>query len=186
VSLSEFWNSNHSWLIGATTVIAMSYSRFNTPPTSRSSTTCARYHTLACVYALALVVLWIVVASTPDIVGALTKQSSGGPTANLKDSLDLPVYAAVLVTVLATSVPPFATLDLVLRRFCQDLAEIPWEAQRLSTALRHQTWMPEDKFEAKVRRALHEANFRDEAISFSSERTPQALWTRITALQNYI
>jgi hypothetical protein len=185
VSLSEFWNSNHSWLIGATTVIAMSYSRFNTPPTSRSSTTCARYHTLACVYALALVVLWIVVASTPDIVGALTKQSSG-PTANLKDSLDLPVYAAVLVTVLATSVPPFATLDLALRRFCQDLAEIPWEAQRLSTALRHQTWMPEDKFEAKVRRALHEANFRDEAISFSSERTPQALWTRITALQNYI
>jgi hypothetical protein len=46
--------------------------------------------------------------------------------------------------------------------------------------------MPEDKFEAEVRHVLHKANFSDEAISFSSERTPQALWTRITALQKYI
>ena len=95
------------------------------------------------------------------------------------------MYAAVLVTVLA-GVPPFGTFDLALRRFFQDLAEIPWEVQRLSKALRQRTWIPEDKFEAEVRYVLHEANFSDEAISFSSERTPQALWTRITVLQKYI
>jgi hypothetical protein len=183
VNLGDLWNLYHSWLIGGVTVIAMSYSRFNTPPTSRSSTTWARYHTLACIYTLVLIVLWIVVAGTPDIAGALTKQTD--LAANWKDSLDLPVYTAVLVTVLA-SVPPFGTFDLALRRFFQDLAEIPWEVQRLSKALRQRTWIPEDKFEAEVRYVLHEANFSDEAISFSSERTPQALWTRITVLQKYI
>lgn len=183
MNLSDFWTSNHSWLIGLLTVITTSYSRFNTPPTSRSSTTWARYHILACVYTLTLVVLWIVLASTPDIVGALTKQA--GLTTNWKDSLDLPVYAGVLLTVLA-SVPPFVTFDLAVRRFFQDLAEIPWEVQRLSHALRQRTWIPEDKFEAEVRDVLRRANFSDDAISFSSERTPQALWTRITVLQKYI
>jgi hypothetical protein len=182
-NLSEFWNLNHSWVIGAVTMIVMSYSRFNTPPTSRSSTTWARYHTLACVYTFALVVLWIVVASTPDIVEALTKQT--GLAASWKNSLDLPVYAAILVIALA-SVLPFSAFDSAMRRFFQDLAEIPWEAQRLSIALRRRTWVPEDKFEAEVRNVLHGANFSDEVISFSCERTPQALWTRITALWKYI
>ena len=182
----------HSWLIGGVTVIAMSYNRFNTPDdsngarreqTSRSSTTWARYHTLASLYALVLVVLWIVMVSTPDIVAALTQTAQLG--GSWKD-LDTPVYVAVLVTLLASSVPPFSTFDLAVRGFFQHLAEIPWEAQRLSGALRKRTWIPDEKFELQVRTALHEANFSDEEISFSSERTPQALWTRIAVLQQYI
>jgi len=161
----------------------MSYSHFNTPPTSRSSTTWARYHTLACVYTLVLIVLWIVLSNTPEIVGVLTSQTA--LPAKWKKSLDMPVYTAVLVTVLA-GVPPFNTFDLAVHRFFQGLAEIPWEAQRLSKALRQRTWIPEDRFEAEVRDLLHKANFSDEVISFSSERTPQALWTRITILQKYI
>lgn len=174
---------NYSWLIGVVTVTAMAYNRFNTPPTSRSSTTWARYHTLACLDVLVLVVLWIVLANAPDIVQVLAPQA--GLNGYLK-GLDRPVYAAVLITVLASSVPPFSTFDLALRRFFQDLAEIPWEAQRLSSALRQRTWIPDERLEAEVREALHEANFGDEAISFSSERTPRALWTRITVLQKYI
>jgi hypothetical protein len=173
----------HSWLIGAVTVIAMSYNRFNTPPTSRSSTTWARYHTLACLDVLVLVVLWIVLGNAPDIVEALAPEA--GLNGYLK-GLDQPVYTAVLITVLASSVPPFSGFDLALRGFFQDLAEIPWEAQRLSSALRQRTWIPDDKLEAEVRETLHDANFSDEAISFSSERTPIALWTRITVLQKYV
>ncbi|MBV8774643.1 MAG: hypothetical protein JO166_20255 [Deltaproteobacteria bacterium] len=181
--LNESFPNCQSWLIGGVTVIAMAYNRFNTPPTSRSSTTWARYHTLACLDVLVLVVLWIVLANAPQIVQVLA------PKAGLDvylEGLDRPVYAAVLITVLASSVPPFSTFDLGLRRFFQDLAEIPWEAQRLSSALRQRTWIPHEKLEAEVREALHEAKFGDEAISFSSERTPRALWTRITVLQKYI
>jgi hypothetical protein len=180
--MNNFWMANHSWVIGAVTVIAMSYSRFNTPPTSRSSTTWARYHMVSCFYTLTLIVSWIVLASTPDIVEALTKHS--GLAAGWK-GLALPVYAAVLVTVLA-SVAPFSTFDSAVRRFFQRLANIPWEAQRLSSALRHRTWIPEDKLVADVRDELHKADFSDEDISFSCERTPQALWTRITTLYKYI
>jgi hypothetical protein len=176
------WNEHYSWVIGAVTVIAMSYSRFNTPPTSRSSTTWARYHMLSCFYTLTLIVSWIVLAKTPGIVNALTKQAVN--VAVWKD-LDLPVYTAILVTVLA-SVPPFDKFDSAVRRFFQRLANIPWEAQRLSSALRHRTWIPEDKLVADVRDELHKANFSDEDISFSCERTPQALWTRITTLHKYI
>jgi hypothetical protein len=183
MNLSDLFVTYHSWLIGRVTVVAISYDRFNTPPTSRSSTTWARYHTLACLDVLVLVVLWIVLANALDIVEPLAQQA--GLKVDLK-GLDKAVYAAVLITVLASSVPPFSTFDLRLRRFFQDLAEIPWEAQRLSSALRRRTWIPDDKLEAEVREALHQANFSDEAISFSSERTPRALWTRITVLQKYV
>jgi hypothetical protein len=181
--LTNFWKLDHSWWIGLVTVIAMSYSRFNTPPTSRSSTTFLRYHALAFSYTLVLIIFWIVVANTPDIVGALAGLAK---TAEWKNTLDWPVYIAVLVTLLA-SVPPFAKIDSAVRRFFQTLARIPWEVQRLSAALRQRTWIPEDEFEAKVREVLlRDADFPDEAISFSSERTPQALWTRITVLQKHI
>jgi hypothetical protein len=60
------------------------------------------------------------------------------------------------------------------------------QAQRLSAALRQGTWIPDDEVEEKVRKVLHKASFTDDAISFSPERTPQALWTRVSVLQMHI
>ena len=182
MSLDACWDSYHSWFIGGIVVVATSYSRFNSPPTNRSSTTWLRYHALACVYTLAIATTWVVLANAPELLEAL------GATADLTKpirALDAAVYAAVLLTVLP-NVPPFAAFDLRMRTFFQDLARIPWEAQRLSAALRARTWLPNEAFEDRIRSALSDSNFDADDTSFSSERTPQALWTRITALQKYI
>lgn len=179
---AALWLPYHSWVIGGIVVVATSYGRFSTPPTSRSSTTWARYHALACVYTLALATLWIVLANTSDIVQILAADAQLG---NDLKSLDAPVYVAVLLTVLP-GMPVFGTFDARGRGFLQDLARIPWEAQRLSAALRARTWLPDGHFQDDIRQRLRSADFDEVDMSFSSDRTPQALWTRITALQRYI
>lgn len=182
MTFDAFWSHNHAWAISVLVVGVTAYSRFNNPPTSRSSTTWARYHVLACMYTLALAASWIVLANTPSVVPSLAGVANLGGNSK---SLEAPVYAAVLLTVLV-GVPPFAAFDTKVRQFLHDLARIPWEARRLSAALRSRTWLPDETFQGEIRRTLHEAGFSDVDMSFSGDHTPQALWTRITALQRYV
>ncbi|HZR82994.1 MAG TPA: hypothetical protein VFD92_18000 [Candidatus Binatia bacterium] len=176
----DIWAANHSHVLGGLVIAVTSYTRFNTPPTSRSSTTWARYHCVAALYTVALLFTWLLF-STPDVIAALAQHAS------VKDleRLDLPIYAAVVMTVVV-GLPPFAAIDARVRARLQELARIPWEAQRLSAALRARTWLPDDRSQEDIRLALKEAGVDEADVSFSSERTPQALWTRITALQRYI
>jgi len=127
-------------------------------------------------------VSWITLAGAPEMLAALGRETEA--TRDL-GALDAAIYAAVLMTLLP-GVPPFSTFDVKVRTFLQDLARIPWEAQRLSGALRARTWLPRGDFQERIVRALKDSGFSDLDISFSSDRSPQALWTRITALEKYI
>jgi hypothetical protein len=181
VTLDQVW-TNHGWFIGALIVVATSASRFNTPPNSRSSTTWMRYHVVALIYVLALLATWIVLANAPEIVDALAANTE---LAKSVKSLEAPVYAAVLLSVLP-GLSGVGEFDLKMRGFLQRLARIPWEAQRMSEALRARTWLPSPALQGEIGRRLFDGGFGENAMDFSNERTPQALWTRITGLQRYI
>lgn len=181
--LKESWEAYHPWILGFAVTAVMSYGRFNTPPTSRSSTTWGRYHLMATLYSLAFIATWIIFASTPEIVASL---SNNAYQIGQFKSLDTPIYAALLLIVLAGGVVPFSTFDDKVRHFLQDLARIPWEVQRLTAALCARTWLPSEDFQDEIRRALRSRAFDDADMSFSCEHTPQALWTRNTALMRYI
>ena len=56
----------------------------------------------------------------------------------------------------------------------------------LTAALRARTWLPSVEFQDEIRRILRQAGFAEVDMSFSCDRTPQALWTRVTALKQYI
>ncbi len=180
MALSEFCGRYHPVIVGGLVVVVTSYGRFNVPPASRSSTTWARYHIVACLYTLALSVTWLLI-SNREITAALARQTN---VAGL-EALDIRVYAAVLLT-LVVQVPPFSTFDTKIRGVLQELARIPWEAKRLSAALQARTWLPDERFQADIREFLSRAGFDPADASFTSDRTPQALWTRVTALRRYV
>jgi hypothetical protein len=182
ITPAAFWEMSHAWTIGGALVCVSAYARFNTPPNSRSSTTWGRYHALATAYALASLVAWITLGNTPDIVPFLKQAAGLGPEAA---ALAAPLYAALLVIVLV-GVKPFSEVDRRIRGFLQDLARIPWEAQRLSAALRARTWLPNVVLQDSVRAVLKDDDLTGPDVSFAGDRTPAALWTKITAMHVHI
>jgi hypothetical protein len=65
---NQFWRDYHAWAIGFVLIGLNTYTRFNIPPTSRSSTTWGRYHTAAVTYMVVMIAGWITLANTPDIL----------------------------------------------------------------------------------------------------------------------
>ena len=182
IAAETLWKTYHAWIIGGTLVGLSSSARFDSPPNSRSSTTWGRYHTLALAYTSASLVVWIILGNMPDLFPSFTQQAGLSPETAI---LAAPLYAALLLIVLV-GVKPFSRIDHRIRAFLQDLARIPWEAQCLSAALRARTWLPNTLLQDSVRAALKNDEFTDQEVSFTGDRTPAALWTKIVALHLHI
>lgn len=183
VSSVQCWRDYHAWIIGFVLVGLSSYTRFNTPPTSRSSTTWDRYVPAAIAYMVVTLVGWIVASNTPDLLAWLAGQAEIDTEAA---QLAAPLYAALVLTVLVSSFKPFQKGDEKLRTFFHELARIPWEARRLRDTLRARAWLPTSQLQEQVHTALRDAEFEEHDISFAGDRSPQALWTKITALHDHM
>jgi hypothetical protein len=188
LQLREVWTVYHAWFVGFLLVAVISYTRFNTPPTSRPSTTWGRYHTFAAIYMIMSLVLWIVLANTPAAVAWLSQELAK----NLKldgdvtRELTAPLYAALALTVSIPAIKPLKSIDAQLRSFLQVSARIPWEARRLSASLQARTWLPQSKLQQDVENELKAARFGPEAISFLDDGSEAALWTKLTCLHRHL
>jgi hypothetical protein len=181
--MKQLWTVSHAWIIGFIIIGLSSYTRFNIPPTSRSSTTWHRYHTVAFIYAAVAIAGWLVLATTPELLGYL------GVQAKLDEQvirLAVPLYAALVLTALVSSFKPFQKADEKLRTFFHDMARIPWEAQRLSAALLAKTWLPSSALQDQVRATLRSADVDADDISFADDGSPQARWTKLSALHDHV
>jgi hypothetical protein len=174
-----FWREHHAWVIGFILIAFSSYKRFNIPPTSRSSTTYGRYHTAALLYMAVTILGWLTLAMTPNILAYLGGQANLDPQVT---HFPLPLYAALVLTVVVASFKPFQKVDETLRLFFQELACIPWEAKRLHATLRATSWLPTQSLQEQVHTMLLDEGFRESDISFEDDQSPQALWTKISAL----
>lgn len=179
----QFLAAFQAWIVGFIIIGLSSYTRFNIPPTSRSSTTWLRYHTAAVIYTAVTVASWIILATTPELLDSLDNE------ANISEQvtrLAVPLYAALVLTALVSSSKPFRGIDEKLRTFFHDMARIPWEAKRLSAALRAKTWLPTSPLQGHVRTGLKDAGFNEDDVSFSDDDSPQARWTKISALHYHL
>lgn len=186
--LQALWLSHHAWFIGFALVAIISYTRFNTPPTSRLSTTWGRYHTFAALYMLVSLVIWIVLANTPAAVAWLSEDVA--KSLKLRDDvarlLAAPLYAALALTVAIPALKPLKALDQQLRKFLQTSARIPWEAKRLSESLLRRTWLPRTALQAEIAADMRGAGFGAEAISFVDDGTEAAVWTKLACLHRHL
>jgi hypothetical protein len=186
--LQSLWETHHAWVIGFVLVAVISYTRFNTPPTSRPSTTWGRYHTFAAVYMILSLVLWIVLSNVPAALIWVSPQLAKG--LNLGEEvtrqLTAPLYAALALTVSIPAIKPLKIMDLQLRRILQGSARIPWEAKRLSNSLLARTWLPQRTLQREIENHLKTAGFGADAISFLDDGSEAALWTKLTCLYRHL
>jgi len=166
----EQWN----YLFGGLIILFFAYRRFNTPRTSRSSTTAFRYHTAAASYSLLTLGVWFL----------LTRFASDRVITGLE--VQGPVVSALLITGLLPYTPGLDALDRWVRDKLHAVAAIPTEVRRLAGLLQHsQLGMPDD-LRRQTRERLLQLGFEEADAVFEADGSPEASWTALTALMVHL
>jgi hypothetical protein len=173
------------WVLGIGFVVIHAYVRFNTPPTSRSLTTAGRYYAAATAYVLATVLLYLVLAMSPELLDYFSGSAGSAISQEARD-LSAPFFVALLLTVLLPKVPYLSDMDKWLVGFLQDVASIPYEARRLSSVLRKAVFQVTPEVQEAVAEELKDADFAPEDILFEESHAPQYLWTKISVLMHHL
>ena len=168
-------------VLGAVFVLFYAGTRFNTPSTNRSSTTAGRYFVGLFLYCAVGICSYVTLVAFPNLLDfALFGQQMGGAAPTSK--ISLPLFVALLLTVLLPKIPVLNSVDKWVCTQLQNMAAIPWEVLRLSTELRKfkLEFSPEER--ASVQQMLEAEGFDRKDIIFELTETPSSDWTRVTAL----
>ena len=173
-------------LIGAVFVVFHAIGRFNTPETSRSGTTAARFHLAETCYVVFFVMAYWFLARSPDllvkIVGDIPDEAHGFTS---------PFLAALCLTLLLPNIPVLSDMDRRARNRLHKIAAIPSEARRLSRLLQHCPWTVSKGDRQAMEATLLAMGMQPGQISFNSP-TPVAptysryLWTKVSALMSQL
>ncbi len=166
-------------IVGGLLVALYSYSRFNTPPTCRSSTTAARYY-LGVVFYVAMILLVYALCLNASTARDVALESVRH-IASIPDGA-VPLLLAVLMMSTVEIVSPLTRVDELLRGRCHRLASIPHRLHRLSDLLRTGAYSPPELLRRRVVDALQAADFEERDAVFGGGSSSHQLWTRLTLL----
>jgi hypothetical protein len=169
------------FVLGTILVALYASDRFNTPASNRSSTTAARYYTAVALYlGVATGIYAVLLFGFPQ----LAHQWAPSAIENLPWAKDLsaPLLVALLLTVSLPRVPILSNIDEWIRKKLQHMAAIPYEARRLSAALRKAPFHVADERQDEIRSGMLGEGFVAKDILFLDGSGPQPLWTKATAL----
>jgi hypothetical protein len=168
--------------LGAFFVIFNAYERFNTPHTNRSSTTALRYFAAAVAYAALAFATFFVLSRYPALLKLIGQDAVPESVANLPPAL----MTALVLTVLLEKIPLFSASDRWLRLQLQKMANIPYEARRLSRWLQRSEFSAPVHLRERVGRRLRDNAFQERDITFDRGDSIQHLWSKIAALMEHI
>lgn len=169
--------------IGAIFVLISASSRFNTPPTNRSSTTALRYHTASLCYLLLGMALYFGLYCFPPIVEAVsTEMGFFKAGAKSLEAISTAPLIALLLTLLVDRIPPLADADNWVREHLQKMAAIPYEARRLAADLRKSRHSISPSLQEAVMRRLVGLGFHADDVLFDDSTSLKHLWTKVSAL----
>src|SRR4030095_7099507 len=179
-------NANHIYpyidlVLGGVFVLFYSGTRFNTPPTNRSSTTAARYFLGLFLYCLVSISVYALLVAFPHLLGiAQYGQQSG--TVSSPNNISLPLFVALLLTVLFTRIPILNSVDRWVYEQLKYVSDIPGEVIRLSAELRKDDLSISIEEQEDVRQQLENDGFDPKDIVFEQNKSPMSVWTNLTVL----
>jgi hypothetical protein len=132
-------NNGYVWSVAILLVAVFAHSRFNTPATTRSSTTRAQFYFAEISYVvcslLLLVLLSGLIVASPDVVKLVSGDDSN-QLAKAIDAFSSPLAAALVMTTLLPHFPIISQIDCFLLDAFRDIGNIPVEVRRLASSLR--------------------------------------------------
>ncbi|HYB44052.1 MAG TPA: hypothetical protein VEL75_19890 [Candidatus Methylomirabilis sp.] len=192
--IQTLMSANLESVVGALFVIFYAFERFGRLPPepggtvpschSRATTTAAAYYTavvLYCGVGLSIYAGLLLFPALLDRLEQLVPDIGGLVPDALRQSP--PVVVALLLTALLPKVPVLAAVDEFFRTRLQHMAAIPQEVRRLAAELRRAPFqMPEGAEREELTAALAGEGFEPADLQFETGTSPQALWTRLSAL----
>ena len=179
------------WFFGGLVVVFYAVHRFNEPRQdprpARSTTTFWRYWSACGGYVVAMLGLFIVLgggigAIDPRILMPLIDPS---PVPADARALPGPLLSALLLTSLLPHFPGLGKIDASVKRWFQDVGNIPWEVRELSRFLRDSEYAPGPEALAQVRGELRSLDV-DEAWLREPADTIKHRWARSVALYGHV
>ncbi len=136
------------WFFGGLVVVFYAIHRFNEPRQdsrpARSTTTFWRYWSACGGYVVAMLGLFIVLGGGIGAIDPRILMPLLDPTTVPADARALPgpLLSALLLTSLLPHFPGLGKIDASVKRWFQDVGNIPWEVRELSRSLRDSAYAP--------------------------------------------
>jgi hypothetical protein len=129
----------YDWCLAILLVVVFAHSRFNTPPTTRCSTTMGQFYFAELLYLAANLLLLVfisgIIATSPEVLKAISGNEER-PFVAWIHGLSTPLAAALVMTSLLPHFPVISRIDEFLLTGFRKLGHIPVEVRRLAAALR--------------------------------------------------
>ena len=179
------------WFFGGLVVVFYAIHRFNEPRQdprpARSTTTFWRYWSACGGYVAAMLALFIVLgggigAIDPRILMPLIDAE---PVPADVRALPGPLLSALVLTSLLPHFPGLGKIDASVKRWFQDVGNIPWEVRELSRFLRDSAYAPGPEALAQVRGVLRSLDV-EEAWLREPADTIKHRWARSVALYGHV
>jgi NADH:ubiquinone oxidoreductase subunit 6 (subunit J) len=173
------------WVIPALALLVVAWNRLNTPPTNRSGTTFGLFIFGVIFYYALILALWLLIAMggfSAAMGGVSFFVSLADPATRAQISQFAPIVAALIIVV-ASQFSRVNQIDTAARKFCQSLAHIPREADRLSFELAQSADFqpPTEQLRRQVTEFISE-NIHSQAVNFDRDGTLPARFTKAVAL----
>jgi hypothetical protein len=166
-------------IVGGLFVLFHAGTRFNTPPSNRSSTTAARYFAGLFLYCLVSTGFYALLVSFPHL---LEFGLYGNEIGTAPGKISLPLLVALLLTVLLPKIPLLNSADKWVFEQLKYLSSIPGEVLRLSAELRKDDMKISIEEQEDVRQTLENDEFEGTDIVFEDDRSPASMWTKLVVL----
>ncbi len=167
-------------------VVAYSWSRYNTPATSRSETTWSKFLLGRVAYVAIILGTFAFLLTSPGLATALIEKSlgadgSGWDLQGLSGKLSLPLIVALALTVFLSEVPIFSRLDRAVRSYFHRIAAIPRERRLRIALLQRSKLAVSENVRAEAVKWFKAQDLREEDLVLDApDASPESLWSRLT------
>ncbi|MCE9659424.1 MAG: hypothetical protein K8R60_12755 [Burkholderiales bacterium] len=179
------------WFFGGLVVVFYAVHRFNEPRQdprpARATTTFWRYWSACGGYVIAMLGLFIVLGGglasiDPRMLLSLVE---GGTVPAEARSLPGPLLSAMILTSLLPHFPGLGKIDASVKRWFQDVGNIPWEVRELSRFLKDSGYAPQPEALTQIHSVLRSFGV-DEAWLREPTDTLKHRWARSVALYGQV
>jgi hypothetical protein len=172
------------WIILASSLFVVAWTRFNSPPSNRSGTTYALFFFGVIFYYALILALWLLltIVISQGTIGLSYFQFKLGAQSGI-DQYKAAIFAALFIVV-ASQFPLVNRIDEAARSFCMSLAAIPREADRIAVELAQTAFVPKsEELRDQVTKFISE-NVGAKALKFAGDSGLEARFTRTVGLYN--
>lgn len=173
--------SAFSILLGSGIICIYAADRFNSPTTTRASTTAARYYMAFTTYVVAYLCTYLVLLHNPALLKQLFPDAAWLEDYGTQGD-NLPLLLALGLSMLIPKAPMLMRVDRAIKKYLHRLASIPYEAHRLSKEIQSLAFEIPPALFPQLQHLLDERSFSVRSVARANSHPVMKSWVKVSSL----